>query len=238
MVVDDPDPCRDLHRPRDQRLPAGRVLIATHFARPRVNGAPTASYLVPRRAAAFRNGIAGVRFASLLAATARKPHTAQPCAIPADAEHMDFAQCSPDLRPQVQANARCKPRAGPRGSPIAAVVLTGAEVDQTRDCSRSRRQNFNYWNARNVVASRQSGHLMRARRSADTVALQEPSSVEKQPFDLPGGLPAELFADSGNIAALPRRRQSAARRRVRASMWAGLSSGTPAAILYVPGRPA
>ena len=25
--MDDPDPCRDLHRPRDQRLPAGRVLI-------------------------------------------------------------------------------------------------------------------------------------------------------------------------------------------------------------------
>ena len=25
--VDNPDPCRDLHRPRDQRLPAGRVLI-------------------------------------------------------------------------------------------------------------------------------------------------------------------------------------------------------------------
>ena len=25
--MDNPDPCRDLHRPRDQRLPAGRVLI-------------------------------------------------------------------------------------------------------------------------------------------------------------------------------------------------------------------
>ena len=25
--MDDPDPCRDLHRPRDQRLPTGRILI-------------------------------------------------------------------------------------------------------------------------------------------------------------------------------------------------------------------
>jgi len=31
--VDDPDPRRDLHRPRDQRLPAGRVLIAKALRR-------------------------------------------------------------------------------------------------------------------------------------------------------------------------------------------------------------
>jgi hypothetical protein len=28
--LDNPDPRRDLHRTRDQRLPAGRVLITTH----------------------------------------------------------------------------------------------------------------------------------------------------------------------------------------------------------------
>ena len=36
-----PNPCRDLHRPRDQRLPAGRVLICNSALRDaRQKGAP------------------------------------------------------------------------------------------------------------------------------------------------------------------------------------------------------
>ena len=37
---------------------------------------------------------------------------------------------SPDLRAQIAATPALHPRGDPRGSPIAAVVLTGAEVDQ------------------------------------------------------------------------------------------------------------
>jgi len=50
---------------------------------------------------------------------------------------------SPDLRSQIAANAMLQPRQAPRDSPIAAVVLTGAEVDQVAGLlSLRERQSF------------------------------------------------------------------------------------------------
>jgi len=51
-------------------------------------------------------------------------------AVSADERHWVLLNASPDLRSQIAANAMLQPRQAPRGSPIAAVVLTGAEVDQ------------------------------------------------------------------------------------------------------------
>src|SRR5271154_7036425 len=60
-----------------------------------------------------------------------KSRTQASLAVSADAEHWILLNASPDLRTQVQAGTILRPRAGRRDSPIAAVVLTGAEVDQT-----------------------------------------------------------------------------------------------------------
>jgi len=51
-------------------------------------------------------------------------------AVSADERHWVLLNGSPDLRSQIAANAMLQPRQAPRDSPIAAVVLTGAEVDQ------------------------------------------------------------------------------------------------------------
>src|SRR4029077_13065186 len=52
-------------------------------------------------------------------------------AVSADGERWTLINASPDLRAQVQSNSRLQPRGATRGSPIAAIVLTGAEIDQT-----------------------------------------------------------------------------------------------------------
>jgi pyrroloquinoline quinone biosynthesis protein B len=52
-------------------------------------------------------------------------------AVSADGAAWTLLNASPDLREQIMATPALHPRGPGRGSPIAAVVLTGAEVDQT-----------------------------------------------------------------------------------------------------------
>src|SRR5262245_35679435 len=52
-------------------------------------------------------------------------------AVSADAERWTLLNAAPDLRAQLAATPALHPRHAPRASPIEAVVLTGAEVDQT-----------------------------------------------------------------------------------------------------------
>src|ERR1700730_17830630 len=63
-----------------------------------------------------------------------KPRSQASLAVSADGEHWILLNASPDLRAQIQANQNLQPRGqahdNARGSPIAAVVLTGAEIDQ------------------------------------------------------------------------------------------------------------
>ena len=51
-------------------------------------------------------------------------------AVSADGENWVLINASPDLRQQLRQSPALHPRAGTRGSPIKAVVLTGAEIDQ------------------------------------------------------------------------------------------------------------
>src|ERR1700731_1190018 len=65
-----------------------------------------------------------------------KPRTQASLAVSADGESWTLPNASPDLGAQLQATPELQPRQDPlhharRDSPIAAVVLTGAEVDQT-----------------------------------------------------------------------------------------------------------
>ena len=52
-------------------------------------------------------------------------------AVSANGERWVLLNASPDLRAQIQATAALHPRERLRGSPLEAVVLTGAEIDQT-----------------------------------------------------------------------------------------------------------
>jgi pyrroloquinoline quinone biosynthesis protein B len=52
-------------------------------------------------------------------------------AVSTDGKRFLLFNASPDLREQIAATPALQPRDGLRGSPIAAVVLTGGEIDQT-----------------------------------------------------------------------------------------------------------
>src|SRR5499425_1597405 len=59
-----------------------------------------------------------------------RPRTQASLAVSADGENWLLINASPDLRQQVRQSKVLHPRSGTRGSPIKAVVLTGAEIDQ------------------------------------------------------------------------------------------------------------
>jgi pyrroloquinoline quinone biosynthesis protein B len=59
-----------------------------------------------------------------------KPRTQASIAVSADSERWVLINASPDLRAQIAATPALHPRAGVRDSPIAAVILTGGEIDQ------------------------------------------------------------------------------------------------------------
>lgn len=104
---------------------------------------------------------------------------------------------SPDLPEQLRRSPALHPRGAPRGSPIKAIVLTGAEIDQvTGLLSLREREPF-------MVCA-----------TAPTMALIDQNSmfevlsrdlVERRvaeldaPCPLPGGLLAELFAVPGKV---------------------------------------
>src|SRR5262245_20636425 len=59
-----------------------------------------------------------------------KPRTQTGLAVSAGDDHWTLINASPDLPAQIRATSALHPGDGLRGSPIQAVVLTGAEIDQ------------------------------------------------------------------------------------------------------------
>lgn len=104
---------------------------------------------------------------------------------------------SPDLRQQMAATVELHPHGGIRSSPIAAVVLTGAEIDQTAGLLNLReRQVFDLFataQTLDVIAANPVFDVL----ARDVVGRRPVRSGE--PFDLPGGLRAELFLVPGKV---------------------------------------
>ena len=88
------------------------------------------------------------------------------------------------------------PRAGPRGSPIAAVILTGAEVDEIAGLLTLReRQSFAVFATAETLAALNSNVIFGV--LADVVVRKMVRLEES--FSLPGGLDAELFPVPGKV---------------------------------------
>src|SRR5213080_4745835 len=58
-----------------------------------------------------------------------QPRTQASVAVSADGERWVLLNASPDLRQQIEQTPALHPRTGKRSTPIAAVVLTGGDVD-------------------------------------------------------------------------------------------------------------
>jgi pyrroloquinoline quinone biosynthesis protein B len=163
-----------------------------------------------------------------------KPRTQASLAVSADGKRWTLLNASPDLRAQVQATPPLQPRAIPRDSPIAAVVLTGAEVDQTAGLLTLReRQSFTLFATGETLAALDANPIFGV-LAADIVARQK-VTLDK-PFALPGGLQAQLFAVPGK-APLYLENDGAAPLDGGVNVGVALACGSRQ-LLYIPGAAA
>jgi len=130
-----------------------------------------------------------------------KPRTQASLAVSADGEHWILLNASPDLRAQIQANQNLQPRGqahdNARGSPIAAVVLTGAEIDQTAGLfSLRERSPFALYATAATLAAIGDNPMFTA-LAPDVVARR--AVVPGERFALGHGIEAELFIVPGKV---------------------------------------
>jgi pyrroloquinoline quinone biosynthesis protein B len=118
-------------------------------------------------------------------------------AVSADGRQWTVLNAAPDLRAQIAATPVLQPHEGTRSSPLAAVVLTGGEVDQTAGLlSLRERQPFSL-HATAETLGFIADNPMFAALAADVVGRQAVRLEE--PFGLPGGIAATLFAVPGKL---------------------------------------
>jgi pyrroloquinoline quinone biosynthesis protein B len=124
------------------------------------------------------------------------PRTQASLALSADGEHWALLNASPDLRAQLAATPALHPRTL-RGSPLAAVVLTGGEIDQTAGLLNLReRQPFTLFGTDETLAA-VDGNPMFGALAPDVVARRAVKPGTS--FSLPGGMTAELFLVPGKV---------------------------------------
>jgi pyrroloquinoline quinone biosynthesis protein B len=161
-----------------------------------------------------------------------KPRTQASVAVSADGEHWTLLNTSPDLRAQLLATRSLQPRTAPRGTPIAAVVLTGAEVDQIAGLLTLReRQNFTVFATAETIAALTANPIFGV-LAAETVTCTAVAC--DAPFSLPGGMTAELFAVPGKVALYLEGEDPALAAETGANVGVELVCGS-GRLAYVPG---
>jgi len=164
-----------------------------------------------------------------------KPRTQASVAVSTDGTHWILLNASPDLRAQIQANPRLHPHDDARGSPISAVVLTGAEIDQTAGLlSLRERSPFALYGTAATLAVVAANPMFGA-LAPDVVARR--AVVAGQRFDLPGGAAAEFFIVPGKVPLYLEGDDPDTAAETSANVGVEIIGGT-ARLVYVPGAAA
>jgi pyrroloquinoline quinone biosynthesis protein B len=168
-----------------------------------------------------------------------KPRTQASLAVSADGEHWILLNASPDLRAQIQANQNLQPRGqahdNARGSPIAAVVLTGAEIDQTAGLFSLRERSPFTLCATAATLAAIADNPMFAALAPDMVARR--AVVPGERFALGHGIEAELFIVPGKVPLYLEGDDPDTASESAANVGIEISSGT-ARLAFVPGAAA
>jgi pyrroloquinoline quinone biosynthesis protein B len=126
-----------------------------------------------------------------------RPRTQASLAVSSDGRRWTLLNASPDLRAQIQATPQLHPREAARASPIAAVVLTGSEIDQTAGLlSLRERSPFSLYATAATLAAI-SDNPMFGVLAADVVTRRAITPGER--FALGSGIEAELFIVPGKL---------------------------------------
>ncbi len=118
-------------------------------------------------------------------------------AVAAEGRDFILLNASPDLREQIAATPALQPQAGLRGSPIAAVLLTGGEIDQTAGLLALReRHAFTIYGTTATLDAVAANPMFNA-LAADVVTRR--ACAIGAPVMLADGLTAELFTVPGKV---------------------------------------
>jgi pyrroloquinoline quinone biosynthesis protein B len=162
-----------------------------------------------------------------------KPRTQASLAVSADGERWLLINASPDLRAQISATPALHPKANRRDSPIAAVVLTGAEIDQTAGLLTLReRQPFRLMATETTHAFVADNPMFSALQPDLVPRLTISPGARFEPLP---GIDAELFAVPGKVPLYREGDQSTDAAGVNVGV--ELRAGT-ARLVYVPGAAA
>jgi pyrroloquinoline quinone biosynthesis protein B len=160
-----------------------------------------------------------------------QPRTQASLAASLDGEQWVLINASPDLPAQIRRATVLHPRAQARGSPIKAVVLTGAEIDQIAGLLSLREREPFTINATaatlaaladNAMFGVLAPELVRRRAATPGESLQLPGGMEAQLFLVPGKVP--LYLEGEDLVAS----ESAANVGVELR-------GGSARLVYIPG---
>jgi pyrroloquinoline quinone biosynthesis protein B len=124
-----------------------------------------------------------------------RPRTQASLAVTADGENWVLINASPDLPQQLRQTKALHPHTGTRASPVKAVLLTGAEIDQvTGLLSLREREPFTVCGTATTLSSL-ADNPMFAALAPDVVTRR--AAVPGETIALPGGLAAKLFLVPG-----------------------------------------
>src|SRR5215510_10390374 len=126
-----------------------------------------------------------------------KARTQASVAVSGEGRRWTLLNAAPDLRSQIGATGVLQPSAAIRSSPIEAVVLTGGEIDQTAGLLNLReRQGFALYGTAETLGFVGENPMFNV--LASDVVVRRAVALE-EPFALPGGLTATLFAVPGKL---------------------------------------
>jgi pyrroloquinoline quinone biosynthesis protein B len=138
-----------------------------------------------------------------------KPRSQASIAVSANGEQWVLINASPDLRGQIAATPALHPRSGLRGSPIAAVILTGGEIDQVAGLLTLReRQSFRLF-ATAATHAFVGANPMFAALAPDVVSrhavmpggrFAPVTGIEAELFTVPGKVPLYLEGSEASEA--------------------------------------
>jgi pyrroloquinoline quinone biosynthesis protein B len=153
-------------------------------------------------------------------------------AVSGDREHWALINASPDLRSQIQTNPRLQPRGGARGSPIDAVVLTGAEIDQIAGLLNLRERAPFTIIATAATLAAVAGNPVFGALASDVVRRRAVTPGEA--FSLGAGLKAELFIVPGKLPLYLEGDDPETASETAANVGVEISDGNKR-LVYVPG---
>jgi pyrroloquinoline quinone biosynthesis protein B len=164
-----------------------------------------------------------------------RPRTQASLAVSANDEDWILVNASPDLPEQVRRASALHPRGGTRGSPIKALLLTGAEIDQvTGLLSLREREPFALYAGASALSIIE-GNSMFGVLPPEVVTRR--TVISGQPYPLPGNLQAEFFAVPGKAPLYDEADDPQMMSETAGTMGVELCAGG-ARLAYVPGAAA